>query len=354
MRKSSRGNPWHDSLGRFCHGPTATVDTWGNEITDEQREESVCKSELNKDQYEVRSLVRQGVNIDEKLKQTEEEYRKTIREDNIAYTKKDRAWREVDDAELLMTKSKANLNNLENLKKSQKIHEELGHTADAENLKRIIAETELYDERYEDYEKKRKQAEKIEAEWEKIREKTNALESECKKLHKARAVLFLQSLPKKDISPEDALKGANPKLSVAGEDNCQCCVPAYELRRRGYDVKAIKGMNDELASKSNSAWINAHVIYTKATGKVDIKKQMKKWGDGARCQISINFKGKKYGHTFVAEQVNGETRFYDPQTHSQDNSDIFRRVESGATKFWRIDNLEPSDKIIDAVRYENV
>ena len=58
MRKSSRGNPWHDSLGRFCHGPTATVDTWGNEITDEQRKESVCRSEKTIEEYSQRTVER--------------------------------------------------------------------------------------------------------------------------------------------------------------------------------------------------------------------------------------------------------------------------------------------------------
>ena len=56
MRKSSRGNPWHDALGRFCHGPTATVDTWGNEITDEQRKEYVCMSERTKEEYAKRTV----------------------------------------------------------------------------------------------------------------------------------------------------------------------------------------------------------------------------------------------------------------------------------------------------------
>lgn len=72
MRKSSRGNPWHDSLGRFCHGPTATVDTWGNDITDKQRQESVCCSVHDDEYYYQRTLNR--IDTSEKEKQKLKEF----------------------------------------------------------------------------------------------------------------------------------------------------------------------------------------------------------------------------------------------------------------------------------------
>ena len=55
MRRSSRGNPWHDSKGRFCHGPTAEIDTFGNRITDEQRQEAVSSSERTSEEYAERT-----------------------------------------------------------------------------------------------------------------------------------------------------------------------------------------------------------------------------------------------------------------------------------------------------------
>jgi len=58
MRKSSRGNPWHDAKGRFCHGPTATTDTWGNEISDEQRQEAAKFSEKSEHEYTARTNAR--------------------------------------------------------------------------------------------------------------------------------------------------------------------------------------------------------------------------------------------------------------------------------------------------------
>lgn len=58
MRKSSRGNPWHDARGRFCHGPSAKTDTWGNPISKEQRGESVLSSEKSEMEYRARTIAR--------------------------------------------------------------------------------------------------------------------------------------------------------------------------------------------------------------------------------------------------------------------------------------------------------
>ena len=46
------------------------------------------------------------------------------------------------------------------------------------------------------------------------------------------------------IGIEEAIKGANPFYNTSGAEgdfsqNCQRCVVAYELRRRGYDVVAL-------------------------------------------------------------------------------------------------------------------
>ena len=62
MRRSSRGNPWHDARGRFCHGPEAKVDTWGNPISDEQRREAVSYCEAEQAEYQARSEAR-GVTV---------------------------------------------------------------------------------------------------------------------------------------------------------------------------------------------------------------------------------------------------------------------------------------------------
>lgn len=68
-RRSSKGNPWHDAKGRFCHGPEATVDTFGNPITEEQRRESVCRSQQSKEYYDAKTRYRNGEISEEMFKE---------------------------------------------------------------------------------------------------------------------------------------------------------------------------------------------------------------------------------------------------------------------------------------------
>ena len=74
----------------------------------------------------------------------------------------------------------------------------------------------------------------------------------------------------------------------------------------------------------------------------DIRQTMSQWGDGARAQVVVVWRATNEGHTFIAEQINGETRFIDPQSGSGDVSRCFSAVRSGYTRFCRIDDLKPS------------
>ena len=52
-------------------------------------------------------------------------------------------------------------------------------------------------------------------------------------------------------------------------------------------------------------------------------------------------------HVFVAEQVNGETIFIDPQNSSADASKYFGSASKGFTSILRIDNNKPTEVILD-------
>lgn len=151
------------------------------------------------------------------------------------------------------------------------------------------------------------------------------------------------------------LKECNPNYNLARQwkINCQRCVPAFEMRRRGYDVTTLprdKGF-DTLAYNPFQVWKNPEVISTSGSGMREIENQMSQWGDGARAEIVVMWKGVPSGHAFFAERVNGKTRFYDPQNGSADVSKYFERVEPGSVRFCRIDNLEPSEKINDCCKW---
>ena len=121
---------------------------------------------------------------------------------------------------------------------------------------------------------------------------------------------------------EDDLIAVNPDfLLISGTDtNCYSVVYAYEARRRGLDVIAILGETipgkDVLSGFQNLKFAG----YTKEK----IEKEMKKFGDGARMEILVDW-GNNKSHVFIAEQIDGKTHFIDPQNQRKDCDDYFER-----------------------------
>jgi len=70
------------------------------------------------------------------------------------------------------------------------------------------------------------------------------------------------------------------------------------------------------------------------------------WGDGSRAQIVVYWRSGT-GHTFFAEQRDGVTKFYDPQTNDSDVEYYFDGVQDGKTLLCRVDNLEKNERIAD-------
>lgn len=152
------------------------------------------------------------------------------------------------------------------------------------------------------------------------------------------------------------LKECNPNYNLGRQwkINCQRCAPTFEMRRRGLNVTTLprEGLMDRSGLSQNPflVWENPEVINARGNGIRDIEKQMAKWGDGARAEIVVMWKGSPSGHAFFAERVNGKVHFYDPQNGSMDVSKYFDRVEPGSVRFCRVDNLQPSEKINDCCR----
>ena len=128
---------------------------------------------------------------------------------------------------------------------------------------------------------------------------------------------------------------------IGYNDNCQSCVVAYEMRRRGYDVEAmmrIKGdptnVPELLAKRTQSAWIDIKTgkepTKCKCGGSYDVDRRgrilykkiarINKELDEAtkepgRYHIDWQWEKGKEGHIIVAERFeNGGLRLYDPQT----------------------------------------
>lgn len=160
--------------------------------------------------------------------------------------------------------------------------------------------------------------------------------------------------------------------------NCQSCVVANELRRRGYDVTAmpnlkVKGdLPYELSFKTEWAWIDP------VTGETPVKKKIggqtlskgglkvvaKSQGDvmrelneatkePGRYHINWSWKGKDNGHIVTFERLsNGKCRWYDPQTGEINcfTKEKYKDVDiSKGMYILRVDNLLVNNDIISRI-----
>lgn len=174
---------------------------------------------------------------------------------------------------------------------------------------------------------------------------------------------------KGDHTPSQDLAAVNPNYlsGIEWRINCQRCVAAYEMRRRGYDVTAkphpmVNGLPDSSDTLSDRldphGWpsmFDGAVLEKCASnsGKGTRKKAeslMSGYGDGSRAIIRIQWNGRHAGgHVFIAEQRNGRTVFIDPQSGDADCSRYFDHATKDGTYLVRIDDKRITDRIKDAV-----
>lgn len=157
--------------------------------------------------------------------------------------------------------------------------------------------------------------------------------------------------------------------------NCQSCVVANELRRRGYDVTALPNLKKEsnipyeLSGKTNWAWIDPKTMMIpekkKAGGQyvsgMDIKsktliqlnKELNKLTkDIGRYHIDFMWKGSDGGHIITVDRLeNGSIRIYDPQTGRLGDWKVISKEISlkYGVNVLRVDNLLVNTDIIDGV-----
>ena len=159
------------------------------------------------------------------------------------------------------------------------------------------------------------------------------------------------------------MKNVNPNHSYEYSEfseNCQRCVIAYELRRRGYNVTALptyKGDRLPYVTRNGrgiwqKAFRHAQPIkvgaVTQQAAQNKVEKQMKSWGKGARGIIQIP------GHVFNCENVNGKIRYVDAQTGTKYTSkNVFGILSGRETRdiyLTRTDNLRISDRARESVK----
>lgn len=162
---------------------------------------------------------------------------------------------------------------------------------------------------------------------------------------------FKKTIGEKIFSQNLSKVNPNYGKDVAFSENCQRCVPTYEMRARGYDVTA-KGKYleyDPLTNDFTLAWENPYIVSCyNGNGRSELEKYMSTFGEGARAEVRVSWKNANgVGHVFVAEQKNGRTEYYDPQSGVENCQEYFDYAADGETTFVRIDNAEPSALIYE-------
>lgn len=174
----------------------------------------------------------------------------------------------------------------------------------------------------------------------------------------------------------DALKNVNPFYSAMYSnysENCQRCVVAYEMRRRGYDVEAqptyegdrwpsVVNVDGQRLGRWRGAFRHAVTDRVGAAGNnraaedkviANISAKMREYGDGARAVVNIKYRGSRTGHVFNVENRKGRMYFVDAQTGDRYNMasmhNLLRIVDTNAVGLTRTDNLRVSERMSNFV-----
>lgn len=164
-------------------------------------------------------------------------------------------------------------------------------------------------------------------------------------------------------SPMDAMKRVNPDIKALDamdyadyQENCQRCVIAYELNRRGYNVEAeATGSSDPYPYGGHwkTAFKGAKSVNVGGRTTADINNnitdKMSSWGNNTRAVVVIE--GSKGGHAFSVEYRNGKLYYYDPQHNIRyDPKRVFDHCTKSSVEIVRVDNLAIGENVKDMVR----
>ncbi len=168
----------------------------------------------------------------------------------------------------------------------------------------------------------------------------------------------------------DAVVETNPHHSYDYREfsqNCQRCVVAYELRRRGYDVTAlptypgdklptiayIDTKNNIYAARWRGAFQDAKTENVGVSGNTptaekqvmqNIADKMRGYGEGSRAVIQILYRGGG-GHVFNVENQGGRIVYVEAQTGKiKDMARTMTSVKTDSVNIVRVDNLKMSDR----------
>lgn len=150
------------------------------------------------------------------------------------------------------------------------------------------------------------------------------------------------------LSIEDAVSDANPNYGNGKEYevNCQRCVQAYELRRRGYNVIAKAYEPNSGVEWGNECFGLGKHDYKFGKDRLAIIKLMQDARDGERYSIYGIWSGKPpSAHVFIAEKSGNDIRYVDPQNGNSNCKSYLNRMVSSSFGYCRLDDKQLTNDI---------
>lgn len=169
-------------------------------------------------------------------------------------------------------------------------------------------------------------------------------------MEQERSKKVLHKEPPKEI--RECLKDLNPYYAtrvLAYTENCQRCVVAYEVRRRGYFTLAkpyLGGRADLLpymdAQQGGPAVFQGQTAancgaLTQKQAQENVEHQMHLFGNHSRAIVKVNWLHRIKGHLFMAENIDDAIYFVDPQTGDDDVSRYFQHIDPNRVVIMRTD-----------------
>lgn len=152
-------------------------------------------------------------------------------------------------------------------------------------------------------------------------------------------------------TPEQDSEVINPgykqRNDVSTHMNCAMCTTAYEMRRRGYDVKANTTKLGRYNETIESYWNLPKGSFKKSKTYNELKDKLQKEPDGSRGNITSDVGMYNSRHSMVWEKNNGKVTIRDCQSnifYDSIDSSIISKTPTRTYDYIRTDNI-PDSKI---------
>lgn len=136
----------------------------------------------------------------------------------------------------------------------------------------------------------------------------------------------------------NAMREVNPGYATGEkrwQNNCTNCAVAWELRRRGYDVRAQSRSKGRSFTDTFAAWGKSPQRAT----ILQAEKAIKALGEGARGAMVVEWR-KGGGHIFNWEVIGGEVRWIDSQPGREHTTAALRLTAKPHAYWFRTDDAE--------------